>query len=226
LYEWRTGDRPEVAIAEDAWQGTGLGGVRFVGRGEPIGHKLLTFDQVKQREGDDRRALLEKQLLVAMSDEQLYMREEGWELIAWDCSDEDLWYDHGWGTQPGPGSKGRGGENIFKFVNFGEQGAESEVLGAGEPVQASEEKTRRVQGQGGPVRAVTVQDQATSPGPASGLQAATEAPRKGSFSSVQSEQYQVKKEEAEAVQGAKEDAPPAQTVGSPREQGEGGETRE
>ena len=99
----------EVAIAQDDWMGTGLGGVRFLNRKDAHGRYELTNGETKLRVKGDQEALMSESRPVWLTREQIRSGAACWDLIRGDRTEPELTRDYGWvprGTSVGQDSQG------------------------------------------------------------------------------------------------------------------------
>jgi hypothetical protein len=121
----------EVAVACDAWLGTGLGGVAFTLRERAGGKKELTNGDLQSRMGQDQAILLSKNDFVVYTREQLTTQKGNWALVDPRVTELDLQERYVWGhkrqhQEPTAEASGRGGPERLAATSEEDPGARAE----------------------------------------------------------------------------------------------------
>jgi hypothetical protein len=124
----------EVAVACDAWLGTGLGGVAFTLRERAGGKKELTNGDLQSRMGQDQAILLSKNDFVVYTREQLTAQKGNWVLVDPRVTELDLQERYVWGhrrphQEPTAEAPGRGGPERPAAKSGEDQDARAEEAG-------------------------------------------------------------------------------------------------
>jgi hypothetical protein len=112
----------EVAVAVDAWLGTGLGGVAFALRQHAGGQRELTNGDIKSRMAQDRAILSGKKDPITYTREQLTTQRGNWDMVHARLTEQDLERRYGWSPRETRHTQPQGGP-YFSAVSSTETGA-------------------------------------------------------------------------------------------------------